>query len=733
MDNGEVAEAESSDTVRKHPLDDTDEKCIAYLENFRIAGQRRNSGMRNIWNRGLHVFEGLRTSWSATFSTTGESPGSQRVIFNQAQGSHLRFSTNIVLPLVQDMVAATIANRPAWVAHAGPDPQDRMADRAAQRFLDWGWQESAMDLQNLELLLLTFCCGFASLRGYWDWGKGETISTDVSALIEQHPDLMSEYTDEQMRDLMTRGGKMRLGSPAVRVVMPHNVIFDPTASRFLDAIHRRRMELNVLTMEEVRDNPFWRPHAYRVVPDRLEEDEGSDLDTGSAGAQDAHLGGSYSAWDERRVTVREYMEPPDESNGYEGRLVQYAGNVMLHRGPIPSTRARAGDWDGLPYADFFWVLRPGRLYPLGFVEQVDPLQAEYDDTRSHQRTHRKLIAKAKILVHAQAKVPAGAFTDRVGQVVKWSGMTPPAPMQMGQMPEQDSHLNRIEGAAQRLAISAESPRVSQGLTAASALAIVQEAQRTQARPVQIGIDAGWARTGMIWLDLVHDNMVIPRQAKIVGASGSAELAELNRDDLKNYDVWVEAGSSLPKSVYAQQQMAMELYTKRAILTPEGQQDPRKLAKMMRWPGMTDVYEEDLLDERNQEAENIELLKGMQVPLGPADNDLVHLRAMYPIMKAPEFKSLPLPVQMAFVLHAEMHRSRYKATLLEQQLLGSPAATPGQPAQGGPNAKGDVARNEPRPSEAQPSGNPTLDAGREAAQAAGRGAEVNMGNGGMGAG
>jgi hypothetical protein len=225
-------------------------------------------------------------------------------------------------------------------------------------------------------------------------------------------------------------------------------------------------------------------------------------------------------------------------------------------------------------------------------------------------------------------------------------------------------------------------QVPPGVTAASAITLLQEADDTRLGLAMTDYEEGLGKIGTKILELVNRYYTDSRMIKIAGDDGSWQIFDFRNTDLRDSThVEVQAGSSFPSSQAAKQAMMRDLVT---MITQTGNGlHGRQLAQFMRDLGLgaTDhLIQEYTANETQVNRENVLLMQGKPLPINDYDDTQAHLDGHTDKQKSASYAQAPPQVKAAFEQHVALHRQKQQQEQQEQiqQQAQMAAAQSGQP-------------------------------------------------------
>ena len=247
----------------------------------------------------------------------------------------------------------------------------------------------------------------------------------------------------------------------------------------------------------------------------------------------------------------------------------------------------------------------GKFYATSLIEDLIPLQKEYNRTRGQIIEAKNRMAKPQIIA-PRGSVNAASWTTEPGQIIEYTpGFTPPTPMPLQALPSYVvQELDRIKEDWNDLAGQHEVThgQVPPGVTAATAISFLQERDESKLTPTFDSLEEGIEKIAQLSLSYVNEFWDVPRIVRLTGPDGSFDAQAFKGSDLdNNIDIRIEAGSALPISKAAKQALIMDLMKMGFI-------DPKKGLEVMDMGGINKLYEQLQVDQRQAQRENLRMSK-----------------------------------------------------------------------------------------------------------------------------
>jgi hypothetical protein len=356
--------------------------------------------------------------------------------------------------------------------------------------------------------------------------------------------------------------------PDLGRISPFDLYVDPDATRFKKA--RWVAQRMYIPLEEARDNQDWDAKARKKLKGTAMSSAKKDYDLTFAGEQR----GSEADF----VIVWEYYDLLEE------KVCVFADGCDLFL-------LKPEDFE-YPFGHPFVFLQnyevPEKLYPLGDLESILPLQMELALTRTQMVNDRKRFRRmymykpdeigadglaALMSSDDNAMIPVDSdspFSDVLAPVVTTS-LPPEFYNQTAMILEDMDRTTAVTeydrgGASEIRRTATEAAMIQDGANARSAdklakveLAVGEVAQRC--------------------VQLCQEFLSTDQVAKIVGPDGSLMWVPFNQDTVQGeFDFVVEAGSTQPQNESFRRQSAMQLLDAMAPFISAGVVDPSKLAE-----------------------------------------------------------------------------------------------------------------------------------------------------------
>lgn len=327
------------------------------------------------------------------------------------------------------------------------------------------------------------------------------------------------------------------------------------------------------------------------------------------------------------------------------------------------------DFSGKPYipiAECNFFVTNNQLYSTSLVEQLIPLQREYNKLRSEIILHEELMTKPKWLIPNECNVSKNSITSEPGEKIYYDarGGVPQQIQGVPPSPEYWQHLGFIKQEFDDLAGIHDVSRgkVPSGVRSYIAIAYLQEQDTSLLAVTRENMAEMYKRLGYMILQQAKQFYIEDRILTIVRSINDYEVFKFNKaslTDLSEGNIEIVIGSSMPESMVARQQFILSLY--QAGLIP----NPQKVLELLGLPGI-EIAEDTKLDERNANMENEIMRSGVYVEVNKADNHQIHLQVHTNFMKTTEYRMLPPEVKQLFDNHTDTHQKLVNLQMMTMQ-------------------------------------------------------------------
>lgn len=537
------------------------------IKNARLATERQ-------WYINLAFFFGKQNVVMQKAQSGGVGLGvSNRLWTPPAPYFRARPVINRIRPTIRAELAKLTSQKPsASIVPASAEDRDMYAAMAGEQIWDNEYRDKKLKLVIRRAVWWMLLCGTGFMKTWWDPSCGPVG-------LVQDP-----KTGMPMQS--------HLGDIQYIPETPFNV-FAPD-----------------LREEEIENQPFI-IHATTRSPDWVRMKfpkamDGSAVNPSSADATELfdssflNLIGTRNLEKQRSCLVLEvWVKPygvPQFPNGAMFTIID--GKIVGGQGAMPFTHGK------YPFAKIDHITG-GKFYGTSSIEDLLPLQKEYNRTRGQIIEAKNRMAKPQ-LIAPRGSVDASKITSEPGLVIPYTpGFDPPRPLPLTPLPSYVlEELDRIKIDWDDISgqHDVSKGQVPPGVTAATAISFLQERDESIMAPTFDSLEEGIEKVAQMALSYVHDYWTVERMVKITGPDGSFDVMAFKGSELgENLDIKVEGGSSLPTSKAARQAFIMDLMKMGFI-------SPQKGLEVMEIGGIEKVYEQIQVDQRQAQRENLRMSK-----------------------------------------------------------------------------------------------------------------------------
>lgn len=576
----------------------------------------------------------------------------------QLEAYQVKITDNRIQPAVRVSIAKKTKNRPVFVATPfSDDEEDIRAALLSERIFEYQWRNLDLTRKQRQALLWVDVAGAGFWKICWDAETGNAMEVftfedeeGVHILRDENERLLRTDRDdvnkalEGMDELKETLGttKIHQGDIHVGVKTPFEIYPDP------------------LCGEEGLKNAEWvieeGVYSENYVAARYDIELQPDTDI-AGGISEARAPGQRSEDGGRAkgILLREFWAQPCTEFPKGKKVVQTKDGVDLEEidNPYP--------W--LPYEMFRGIPVPGRFWPDCLVTQLVSPQVELNKRKSQVAENAARIANPPLLVSRQAVRPNEEIWNGLpGEKIYFDDTMPNSVPQFLQTPELPGYVReqiaQIESSIQEISgqHDVSHGNVPTGVTAASAINLLQEADDTRLGPDIHDLEITLAGAGSKILQLVAAYYHDTRTIKVVGNEGAWDIADFKGSQLKgNTDVDVQAGTGMPRSKAAKQAAMQDLLN--LVMQYGVQVEPRDLRKFFQdyeVGGLDRMFATLGSDEGQVQRENARLAAGQEIELNEFDNHPIHITAHNEFRKSSRFEQLPPQVKDIIAAHVQAH-------------------------------------------------------------------------------
>jgi hypothetical protein len=569
---------------------------------------------------------------------------------------------NRIVGIVSTEQAKMTKQNPVWqVIPTSAESADLEASRVGEDIMRYLWRHLKMRKQLMSALRWSSvaCAGFWKI--YWDSGKGEkvTIVVDGEGNPVEHgetgaPMKPGDFPDGQLPEGL-QSKMIATGDVAIETVSPFEMYVDPLAEDWDEA---------EWCIQQTVKSPEW-------VKVRFNKDLPPDAEAGPGAAESmmATVRATSGSGGYKGVRVSEYWAKPSTKYPKGCRVVWAKGQLLLEED---------NPYGELPFVMFKGIDIPGRIWPSAPVEHLRGPQLELNKNRSQIAENASRVGNPAFMKSRQANVK---YHGEPGETIEYDDTlqnATPSYLEPPQLPQYVTDLQqRIEQSLQDISGQHEvsSAQVPAGVTAASAINLLQEADDTRLGPRIYDMEEVLGEAGSRLLKLVAQYWTDERTIMIMGDDNAWLTRQFRGAMLKgNTHVEVQAGSAFPRSKAAKQAAIQNIlnlalqYSKEAL-------NPRVLAKVMRdyeAGGLEKLFGDLTVDEAQVNRENIELASGAGFPVNPFDNHNLHIEGHTEMQKSAAYASADEKVKQSIEAHVIEHRQQLMRSMGPQAPQVTPA-------------------------------------------------------------
>ena len=543
-----------------------------------------------------------------------------------------RITDNQTRPLITQMLALLIEKDPSWEAVATtPDEDDLLAAEGYEGLLRQGWDRLGVPVRLQSALLDMLISGNGFWRIAWNPLGGRPLNAPnregESLLLgkgDPPPEQKTKAEPAGIEEFYVPGEVAPPASAAPAVEFEGDVEVMCVSPFNLD------LPVSATSLEHAA----WVAHHAFVHRDVLVDRIGSK-------AKNLQAGGGMDEFDnyERQlrfdtgigeqalqdvgdlVRVTEFWEAPSKKHP-EGRVITVAGGETL----VVKRNPYGGRY---PFVHFGCNPAPGRFWCDGMVRELEPLQKAHNSALSRYAMIMMLSANPKVVADKDSGIKDTAINDEPGEVIfKKRGssvefVSPPVPATIHPaiMSLVMNSMQSITGVNDTLA-GQNPPNVR----AALSIRFLQESGLRRFVPIARRVEESLRSAGRLMLYLHKRFWSDERMEQVLGTGASGEVFYMRRADIDRiHDVTIRAGSLVPKSPAAQQDLVVSLLQYAPFLFQgQGKMNQEDILRMLDLPNATGKTGIKAAQRKRAYGEHKALILGDPVGVVPWDDDDLHM-------------------------------------------------------------------------------------------------------------
>jgi len=609
------------------------------------------------WYMAVAWYLGLQnTIWSDTIRSLTE---------QDAPDWRVRIVVNHLQPMVRIIRSKLQKEFPEWdVLPASSDANDAQKAYVANQILSYNWERTLMGEKIMELTLWFLVTGNSFLKQTWDPTVGEP------AFVRS---IDSEFDIEDSED-----SEDTVGEIDTQVISPFEMIVDPRAIKFRDAswcLHSKLVDIqDIIDMYPNADiRPTEAQHSFRYL--QFQEN------IKTLFSREGRVLRGATTHNQNNIMVHElWIKPrPLGKNLKNGRLVVMANNKILKNIVFPYLHGE------LPFAHFYEVEVPGRLWGTSVFEQMMPLQASYNRSKSQLIEIRNQTLYPKYFIPKGAGISQGQVTDRPGEHIYHNPgfrpeiVNPPGvPSYIQNMLQQDRlDMEDISGVHE--VSRAEAP--GQIRSGRGVLALVEQDETRQA-PVIRHIENQLGRIGRQNLALSAQFVTERRVIRVVGAQDELLVIAYRGSDLVGansglqgisyFDVRVKTIVGMPSSRAAQMDLLSSLMQNK-VLDVANPKEKRLILQMLSLGSVQNTVDKSRVHRSRQLMEIERIISGDTIQALQWHDHEVHIEMLDEFRNSARYDTLDDDIKIKLEVHAQTHKEWIAYNAVEPEILTRKAA------------------------------------------------------------
>jgi hypothetical protein len=577
-------------------------------------------------------------------------------------------------------IAKMTKSRPVFVGvPANSSDKAIAAARLTERSLDWQWERLNCLRELRQALLWSRMCSAGFWKVCWDKTLGrefEVVTGPDGAVVRRQdggPLLPAHLGGELPEGLATK--KLAQGDIRLDTRSPFQMFPDPIAGEAGLEECEWVIEESVVSLEYARSRFGYDGEATASNQD------------GFSGVVAVAGIGSKGGTQYRGVKIREYWAKSSSEHA-RGRHVVWASGGDEH-GEILFEGDNPYPW--LPYVMFRGTPVPGRFWPDAPVTPLISPQTELNKRKAQIAENAARLGNPPLLRPRGSDweysgLPGGEIVyDNTGSPSDVPTFLQPPEMPAYVREDIANTLSAIEDISGQHEVSRGN--VPSGVTAASAINLLQEADDTRLGPDVQDMERTVADAGKRIVWIMQRFYSDERMMRIAGEDGAWDIQPFRGKQLEgNDDVQVQAGSGMPRSKAAKQAAIQEVLNLALQYgVPLKQRDLRRVLQEYEVGGVERLFADLGGVERQVQRENMVLAHGEELTINEYDDDEAHVEGHSEWMRGAAYEELDENARAVALAHLKAHQDRLARKAAA--MAGAPPPDPVTPTGGGPQQIG----------------------------------------------
>lgn len=492
-----------------------------------------------------------------------------------------RITLNKIRPRVLTLLSKHTKNKLKFdVIPASREQRDLDAAKAANKYLQFMWQELDLTSKTKEIFLNNLVKGWCMVKVWFDATNGQEI-TPQEGEPGWEPNMGPVFT----------------GEICMRVCDPLTLFIDPSATT--------EEEIRWVIEKKARDiDDIEAEYGVRVTPD-VNMDYLNNYDVTNT---DTVGSGKSTRFENMAFVYEMWYRPCKKYPG--GMKVTVAGGQELDY---------SEDAGEIPYFLFGYIPIPGTVRFDSLIKDMIPVQRGINVKRSMVATHARRIGNAMWLVPLGSGVDEDELSNETAGFVHYTpiGNMKPERAQAPDIPsfyDRDLQFDNVDLDDMSGSREVSQGRMPKGLDTLGGLEIMVEQENEKLTVAAQNYEEGMKKAMRRVLVLMKKHYTEERQGRILGEDNEVEVISFLGSDLDgSEDVIVVQGSSLPEMKAAQQERIMLMWKSNAIVKKNGMPDHQALLRLMGLGDSSDLFEQTELDENKAKLENKFFMDMVQNP------------------------------------------------------------------------------------------------------------------------
>lgn len=520
--------------------------------------------------------------------------------------------------------------------------------------LQYKQQQSDFRMKNKTAIAWNELCGSCYWMAWWDKSKGDKIAEKIDV------SLTADGVSQENREGFYQGD-LEYG-----ILTPYEVLPESLTKQGIDKQRSIIIE-QAIPVKEIKDL-----YGIEVKGDEIATFELTPIASGGGyGYQNTVMALGHKTVSDAQTVLTYFERPSKHLPG--GRMIIVIGEEHIaYYGDLPYGR--------IPIIQTICREIPGQFYGRSVIEDLIPLQKEYNDCKNRLHEHIKSTSIGNI-AYEEGSIDVDEYEDgylEPRRMLSYArGTQPPHYIQTPNLPSEiineiqvlKNDMEYVAGVSQ-LMVTGSTPS---GVTSGTAIQNLMEIDNTRLSLTGDHIRTAIKNLGMLWLHIYKMYATTPRAVSFVGKNDIAKALTWSKDDIDITELEFITENELLQSDEIQKQRFFEMLNTGMFTDDNGRIPARVKAKAREYMKVGDFDSLMSIDELQLQAanrENVFFGEGVLPEISDFDDHVIHAEEHERYILQMDFKLMKHKnpsLAAEFEKHAKEHKILAERQEVEKQI------------------------------------------------------------------